>query len=309
MHRQVAARLVAGAVVMAVGMAPITTLAQTPGVDGGPMQLAREVVVRQDGLELTLELERNPLVAGVSTTVRTRIENVGRNDVIWAHGGCVNAAFAQGMMDEASWREGGPVPPGAPTDFARFTKRSRIDGGPEIRLGLVPRAAVRKSGTGCSDAQRVTRIAPGQKLNDRFIWDGFASPELGLPPAGPATISASFGRYKRQGQKGQPRSTIAAEVEALILSNVDDAALHPMEVIDAAVADPSFTAMMSDIRVGDGNTPILWFDDEAGLWEVGVLDNFSESLTLGLVDPTSGQVRALVERQWIPGDDPNPSFD
>jgi hypothetical protein len=286
--------------------------APTPAADA-PLVLERRAVTEEDDVRLTLTITHNPIVAGEPVWTTTKVENLGTTDVIWLTGCSKPTPFVEGTLDDAQWREGQPVGAARATSFLWQTKHSRIDWGPTIRLRFIPRYALGDRGRACSDMQHATRISPGAKRTTRLRWggyaDGYALRSLGLPPAGRATITATFEYWLRPGEPDRRARSLEASIEAFIVNGRDGDLLHPLEVVDAALADPSFAAMIGEIDVGDGYTPILWFDPAMDLWEVGVMRNRTERLTVGLVDPRSGEVQAIVERPWVEGEDPYPLWD
>lgn len=292
------------AMVVGIGLAPAAALGQSE-----PLVLDRSVTEEADGVRLSMQIERNPVVAGRPVWITTKLTNTGDSDILWAHGRCDTAVIVSGVMRDETWREGEPYAISSPSDLAWHTKRERIDGGPEIALEIEPEAAIGSGGYGCSEILSRDRVAPGKTLTDRSRWNGFAQWQLGPPPDGVATVTGTFGTYKREGDRGRPTRTLQAALEVLVLGGLAPDALHPQEVIDAAQADEGFAALMETIDVGDGNDPVLWYDPELGLWEVGVLEVSSSTLKVALVDPMTGDIIAIVERARVRGQDPGPRSD
>ncbi len=102
-----------------------------------------------------------------------------------------------------------------------------------------PRPPIGTGGYGCSEIGHTDRIPPGKTFTDRSRWDGYAQWQLGPPPSGLATITGEFANYKRAGEQGRPEKTVAASLDVLIVGGLADERLHPMEIVDAALAVPT----------------------------------------------------------------------
>ena len=271
-----------------------------------PLVLERSVTVEEDGIRLTMAIERNPVVAGEPVWITTKLTNTGKDDIVWGNGHCDATVLVSGAMKDQVWRDGLPAGPQDYDDFKYYTTYWRIDAGPIIRLEIEPKGSLRTGGYGCSEIGYTDRIPPGMTFTDRSRWDGYAQWQLGLPPSGVATIIGEFENYKRAGESG--RRSISASLDVLIVDGLAEDRLHPMEIVDAAVADPGLAPLL---RLGDGKEPIVQYDADLDLWNVGVLEHggrtrYWERFTGGLVDPVTGDVVALIDRPWIPNQDPRP---
>jgi hypothetical protein len=287
----------------------LTVVSPSPSTDAPP-QLVRSVTTRQDGIRLSMRIEGNPVVAGEPLWITTKLTNTGKTDLIWASGHCDNAVRVSGVMRDAMWRDGLPAGPRDFGDFKYYTTFFRLDGGPTIRLGIEPWGPHGAGDRGCTEVGWAERIPPGTTRTDRSRWDGSARWQLGPPPSGVATVTASFGEYKRAGDRGSPRKHIEASLDVLIVNGRPDEWLHPMEIIDAALADPAFAALMDPIDMGDRRSAFVQYDVHTDLWYVGVIDpgrapRFAETFLGALVDPARGEVVALIERLWVRDEDPS----
>ena len=70
------------------------------------------------------------------------------------------------------------------------------------------------------------------------------------------------------------------------------------------------------LRLGDGIEPIVQYDADLDLWNVGVLEHggrhggrkdYWERFTGGLVDSATGEVVTIIERPWVEERDERPS--
>jgi hypothetical protein len=297
--------LTAGSVVLVAALVlSLPVVAQTE-----PLVLARSVTVEEDGIRLSMSMERNPVVAGEPVWITTKLTNTGEDDLISYNGRCDAAVYVTGEMKDQVWRDGLPPGPQDYEDFKYYTTRWRIDGGPTIRLEIEPKGSIGTGGYGCSEMGWSDHIPPGKTLTDRSRWDGYAQWQLALPPSGLATITADLASYKRAGDSGRPRKSISASLDVLVVDGLPEDRLHPMEIVDAAVADPELAPLL---RLTDGKTAIVQYDADLDLWYVGVLEDAGRTpywelrFTGGLVDPVTGEVTAIIERPWILGQDPAP---
>jgi hypothetical protein len=271
-----------------------------------PLVLERSVVVEEDGIRLSMAIETNPVVAGRPVWITTKLTNTGKDDIVWDNGRCDATVLVKGEMKDQVWRDGLPAGAQDYDDFKYYTTFWRIDEGPTIRLEVEPKGSIGTGGYGCSEIGHTDRIPPGKSFTDRSRWDGYAQWQLGQPPGGVATITGEFGRYKRAGEPGRPGGTMAASLDVLVVDGLAEDRLHPMEIVDAAVADARLAPLL---RLGDGIEPIVQYDADLDLWNVGVLEHggrqhYWERFTGGLVDPVTGEVIAVLERPWVEGEDP-----
>jgi hypothetical protein len=272
-----------------------------------PLVLERSVTVEEDGVRLSMTIERNPVVAGEPLWITTKLTNTGKDDVISYNGHCDAAVYVSGVMKDQVWRDGLPPGPQDFEDFKYYATWDRIDGGPTIRLEIEPKGSIGTGGYGCSEVGWADRIPPGKTLTDKSRWDGYAQWQLALPPGGVATITAELASFKRARESG--RKSISASLDVLVVDGLSEDRLHPMEIVDAAVADPGLAPLL---RLGDGKEPIVQYDAQLDLWYVGVLEDAGRTpywelrFTGGLVDPVTGEVIATIERPWIVGRDPAP---
>ena len=295
-----------------LGVAAVVVATLVVGVTGAaqsePLVLERSVTVEEDGIRLFMAIEGNPVVAGRPVWITTKLTNTGKDDIVWDNGHCDATVLVSGAMKDQVWRDGLPAGPVDHGDFKYHTTRWRIDEGPTIRLEIEPKGSIGTGGYGCSEIGHTDRIPPGKTSTDRSRWDGYAQWQLGLPPGGVATITGEFERYKRAGESGQPRKSITASLDVLVVDGLAEDRLHPMEIVDAAVADPRLAPFL---RLDDGTEPIVQYDADLDLWYVGVLEHggrtrYWERFTGGLVDPVTGDVVAIIDRPWIRDQDPRP---
>jgi hypothetical protein len=72
------------------------------------------------------------------------------------------------------------------------------------------------------------------------------------------------------------------------------------------VADTRLSPLL---HLGDWIEPVVQYDSDLGLWNVGVLERggrrrYRERFTGALVDPVTGEGLAIIERSWVERKDP-----
>ncbi|MFO7533618.1 MAG: hypothetical protein R6W93_14255 [Candidatus Limnocylindrales bacterium] len=258
------------------------------------LSLDRKASARQDDVRVTVELDQNPLIAGQPTWVTTTVKNLGKDEVVWTHAAlCPIAVRVEGVHRRAEWR----VEEWQRSGYDSLRDYAQHDMGyPEIRLRFTPKTRIGEGQSGCTDAAAASRIAPGGVVQERSRWDGATGWKLIPPPNGPVRVTAVFDDFKRVDDKGGPRGRIEVGLDALVVGGRDDL-LHPMEIIDAALADPGFAALMETVDFGRDQT-IYHYRPDIALWELGVFDSDEELFKVGLVDPVTGEVQQLIERPW-----------
>lgn len=247
---------------------------------------------------MTIDLERNPLPAGEATWATVSVRNRGRDAVTWFHDGCAIPVWVGGEVIGARWRQGIEQ-----TGQAGHFKERLVDHeiGRVVRIDFRPEHFVGQQGKiGCADVGIADTIAPGDSITQRARWDGMADHALGLPPSGAVDLTGWADFFFRD---PQPADIMAQRIElegrAWIVDGKDPSWLDPPEVIDAALTDAAFVEWLQDKRLGYGMEEFIRFDQEAHLWNVGVVIYGRDILHYVRVDPASGAVVDTVERPFV----------
>jgi hypothetical protein len=271
-----------------------------------PLLLERSASVEQDGVRVRITLERNPMPAREPTWVRTVVRNVGDDDLIWRHDGCRISVGVGGALQGVEWRPGLPAGDRDPTGLKWRASEWWGGGSPTIRITFEPEGHVGQGDVGCADVGIRERIPPGGVIRQRARWDGSATFRLGPPPSAPVRLTGRFSGYTRPSLRGGTRGSIEVALDAWILAGRDEDMLHPMEIVDAALADPRFRAFIEPIRIGAASDHVIWYDETLDVWEVGVFLYRSDRFRVGLVDPRTGEVLGITDRPWREGEEPYP---
>ena len=276
-----------------------------------PEHLERGAVVERDGIRARIELQRNPLVAGEPSWVKTTVRNVGSNDVTWFHDGCRTAV---GVNGESSV----PWPAGREQSGTGLSFKNRVLNVPVTtntpwppQLSFVPEDRLGKGTYGCADVGISETIRPGGAVHQTSWWTGFADVREGLPPNGPVTITGNAAHYWRGHREPDSiaEETLGLSLPAWLVGGLDGNRLTPPEIVDAALADPAFVAYLDSQQLGNGREEILWYDPTADVWEVGVMPWYEADpprIHGVLVDPVTGAIRGTLDRAWDEEVDPFP---
>ncbi len=268
-----------------------------------PVSLPRAAMMEKDGVRVRMELQRNPLRAGEPSWVRTTVRNLGTDDVTWFHDGCAISVGVHGTS-LVDW------PPGIDQTGQALSFKNRLlnvyvttDRPRPAGLNFVPKSMLAAGSYGCADIGISETIPPGKVIRRTLWWSGYADVRRGLPPTGSAIITGSAGFYWR-GHKEPDRiidHRMELELDAWIIEGLQGDRLTPPEVIDAALADPSFVAYLETQDLGNGREEILWYDPGADVWEVGVMPWYETKpprIHGVLVDPVTGAIRGPLDRPW-----------
>jgi hypothetical protein len=284
------------------GLTPVPTPVAT--LPSGPLDTTASASL--NGVQVTIEFERNPMPAGEPTWVTTTVTNTGADDLIWLHGPCTHPTTVTvgGTVDGQTWRGGGDQT-GASLRFRSMALAQAGVADGVIVVSFVPEAFVGKKGTyGCGDMGSESSLAPGKSIKQRARWDGEAGTLLGPPPTGRVELVGSFRDFWRR-SAGEPTDESAAPaINVPLTAWIDgrvEGIIHPAEAIDAALLDRRLVAILETRDLGNANSPVIRYDPAAAVWQVGLLDDNNggdPQVHLVIVDGHTGQILQFVERTW-----------
>jgi hypothetical protein len=295
-----------GPTAVALSPSPGLTPVPTPVATLPSGLLDTTVSTSLNGVQVTIELERNPMPAGEPTWVTTTVTNTGADDLIWLHGPCTHPTTVTvgGTVDGQTWRGGGDQT-GAPLRFRSMALAQAGIADGIIVVSFVPEAFVGTKGTyGCGDMGLESSLAPGKSIKQRERWDGEAGTLLGPPPTGRLELVGSFRDFWRR-SAGEPTDLSAAPaIDVPLTAWIDgrvEGIIHPAEAIDAALLDRRLVAILETRDLGNANSPVVRYDPAAAVWQVGLLDyndGGDPQVHLVIVDGHTGQILQFVERTW-----------
>ncbi|MBA3779535.1 MAG: hypothetical protein H0X16_09615, partial [Chloroflexi bacterium] len=149
-----------------------------------PTELPLEAVVEKAGIQLRIDLDRNPMPAGQPTWATTEVRNTGTRDLHWITDGCETHVGVSAELQGVTWD------PGTATDGPLaehrdwFIESANLTEG-SIWFSFAKPAHVGMVRGGCGDIAIGHRLSPGDVKRQRLLWDGSAAPRLGPPPSAP----------------------------------------------------------------------------------------------------------------------------
>lgn len=260
------------------------------------------MTIEEDGLRISITLDRNPMPAGEVTGATYRVKNVGPTSANWTSDGCESPVGLNGEMTGIRLHPG--IQATAQGSRFKFLALHDVEDG-IVRIGFVPERFLGRGTYGCGDIAIGHELKPGQQITRRGFWDGAVSRRHGPPPTGAVRLTGWAGYFSRMhdgeetplGDNGVLRPVL----DAWITAGHDPAWLDLPEVVDAALADPQLQAWLDKVEIGNASEPVAWWDAELGLWQIGILRYYVQpGLWLVLVDPLTGAVTGHVERDWDP---------
>ena len=270
----------------------------------GPEPVRGSAVGTKDDVKVRLTLDDYPLVAGRPTWITTKVKNVGDTPITYVTDSCENAVGVRGVMLGESWRAGQPADVAA----IEASGRSRYNdlrwraqewttaGSPTIGLGFAAKGVPNADEWTCADIAIGHRVPPGGVVEQRRRWDGQALGRLGPPPDGLARISGSFD-FRRPGTRGE--QIVEVELDVPVTNGRDPEMLHPMEAVDAALADDTFRELIEQVEIGNRSEEVILYDARRDVWVVGACADLRRrpgSWTAAVLDPSSGQVERILQR-------------
>jgi hypothetical protein len=270
-----------------------------------PADLPRTASVEQDGIRLDLRLAHNPMPAGEVAMMIASVTNTGSTPLHWVSDSCETLVAIEGTVTGVPWRMG-VTHDGVAQTFKRYALGtfSNIEPpAPEV-IEFRQVDAEGHAPEVCNFVAIDHTLGPGETVRATSAWDGLAARRLGLPAAGPMTITGTFGEYTREPLTTTTGpgagSTVGVQLPAWITGGADASLLSPPEVVDRVLTDPVFLAYLDTIEIGNGNAPFARYRPEDGEWDVGVLRYAGTGNTLRYVrvDPSSGAILGSEDRAW-----------
>ncbi|HEY3163570.1 MAG TPA: hypothetical protein VGJ71_04380 [Candidatus Limnocylindrales bacterium] len=265
-----------------------------------PARLPPAAVHEDNGVRITIELERNPMPAGQPTWVDTTVTNTGRDVVV--HYPCGEAVTVDGRIAGEPWRPGRQLPEPELSWKAYLLESMRGEARDQDREIRFLRAGDQGSASGCGDIAHTATLAPGASLHERLAWDGLTFRGLAPPPTAKIDLVGSFPFDRGDPLVEHPpenRTFFEVHLETWI-AGLLDAFLDPGEAADIALTDPRLSAVLASHDLRNGNGGLVRYDPATGAYQVGLIE---ENLPVArahvvLVDARSGRIIGFVERDW-----------
>ncbi len=267
--------------------------------------------VDEEGIRLTVMLDRDRTEFGQRVLATATVENIGTDVVFWGHSGsCVYPASVQARPDDpVRLSYGRDDWPGENGILKSVTVDERItDFDPAY--GFLPAEWLDFEGDiGCTSDLVVSELAPGESLVGELGWDTLGY--YGMPPPpGSYTVDAAFHFMSRGAPPPQEAGTDVFSVDLTLPIAIDGPNVDyvsPGEAFDALLADDAFQARLADAPRGRWLRSGIEFAD--GRWETALYLSASDAKVepveaiVARIDADSGEVLdvALEDRTQVPG--------
>ncbi|MBA2253703.1 MAG: hypothetical protein H0W07_01135 [Chloroflexi bacterium] len=239
-----------------------------PAEDAPADELERAVFLEERGVQVRLELERNPMVAGEPTWATTELTNTGPDDLIWTTDGCQIHVGVAGRLTDLRWWFGVPQR-GIAQEFkwwASYGSRMPDDG--TMRLEFTPEPFVGMGEFGCADLGVEHRLAPGDSVRSRERWDGLVA-HAGPSPTAAAEITAQFDGWRREHEGPNRRRELRVRLPAWVMGSENAPTMSASQAVDFALRDRGFAAWVLAGWI-DRWQPIAEFVPADRVWHIGM---------------------------------------
>jgi hypothetical protein len=253
----------------------------------------------QDGIRVTLALDRDRVAYGERVWAEVTVANTGTDNLYWGHSGtcpfvaevAVNATVPTDLgYGRDDWT--------GELEILKFitvaTEAASVSAG-EAVAGFTPEPWVEVAGNmGCTSDLVTDVVAPGAQLTYRYAWDADAPHELPMQP-GAYEAEATF-YYMGRGASPELEPPDFKPVSVSAPLTVDTPPvdyLGPGEAVDRVLEDPGFLEMLEEApRIGRWTGATLHFNE--GRWVMMLfLENPVEAI-VATVDASTGQVLEVV---------------
>jgi hypothetical protein len=275
------------AVDYATGYGPVVAEASPTPLPSAPFGIAS---VEQDGIRLTLALDREATTFGERVWADVTVENIGSDVVIWGHsstctwpaGVWLSAAVEPPPIGRTDW-------PGDQGVLKNITVSAR-----STDLYFTPEAFAdfEENGGGCTSDLVGDEIQPVERLSDRFAWD--TRGQGGMPPPGGRYVAESTFFYMGRGTVPPEARPDEHQVTIRVALDVEPPArdyLSPGLALDLLLADPEFIQQLAANPRERWTGADLSWDDERWIMELRLRD--PDQAIIATVDAISGNVSGV----------------
>ena len=258
--------------------------------------------VKEDGIRVTVTLDRDRTVFGQRVMATTTIENVGSDSVFWGHSGtCVYPSTVEAHPDVPARLDYGRDDwPGEEGILKMLTVDRRQFDEP-LPFSFLPDSWLdSEANFACTTDFVVSEVLPGEILTDRRGWD--TEGIYGMPPGpGAYTVDATFHYLTRGAPPVGDEPIDAFSVGVTIPIVVEGPAIDyvsPGIAVDAILADEAFRELLADAPRGLWNGQDLEYTDNT--WEFALYLTASDreidpvEAIVATVDARSGAVLGVV---------------
>lgn len=254
--------------------------------------------VEDQGIRLTITLDRESTVYGQRVMATATIENIGSDSLYWGHSGtCVHPAEIMARPDDPNRLERGREDwPGDEGNLKLVALEGR-QGDDDPVYGFMPEEWLDREGNfGCTTDLRVSELPAGESLVQQRGWD-----TLGLhrmpPSPGSYTVETTFAFMSRgvepSSEAGVDDFSVQVAVPLIVLGPEIDY-VSPGEAVDALLSDEGYRRLLTDAPRDLWVQSSLTFLDDR--WELVLYLSASDDevepsdALVGTVDARSGIV-------------------
>ena len=248
----------------------LAACAAPPGASNGPPAIEpAEATAASNGVGVTLDVDRATVPAGGDVVATVTVRNTAPGVVTWLGGGCeLEGQFAVTPADTLAAPPVGHVWDGD----KNVIKQLALPDAYALRGPVPPQFAHVDVAFGCPADLAYNELKPGETAQATILW--VASTVAGSPaPAGEYEVSVGFPYVGRD--IGNPildftATPPVAPITARLSVKVVDQPPVPSasDALDAILADPAFTAWLTEHRRESWNSVAIRYVD--GAWVVQV---------------------------------------
>jgi len=245
--------------------------------------------IEQNGIRLTLTLDRQSTAFGERVWADATVENIGSDVVIWGHSGTctwpagvhISTAADPPAVGRTDW-------PGDQGVLKNITVSAR-----STVLGFTPEQFVDIEGNwGCtSDLQR-DEMQPSERLSHRFAWDTLG--QGGMPPPGGGYVAEATFFYMGRGTVPPDARPDEHKVTIRVALDVEGSAreyLSPGLALDFLLADPMFIQQLAaNPRARWTGADLTWHDEQ---WTLELRLQAPDQALVATIDAISGRVSGV----------------
>jgi len=267
--------------------------------------------VEDEGIRLTITLDRDRMVFAQRVHATATVENVGADPVFWGHSGtCAFPASLQVRPDDpVRMPYGRDDWPGEEGILKNVTVDNRLADADPV-YSFLPEGWLDFEGNmGCTSDLVVSELPAGESLVQRLEWDTMAHYEM-PPSPGMHTVDAVFSFMSRGAFPAAEEAVDQFAVEVplpIIVEGPEVVFIGPGEAVDALLADDRYSALLTDAPRDRWVQSSIAFVD--GRWEAALYLSEDDTVIdpvealVGTVDAQTGEVIGvgMEERTRPPG--------
>lgn len=222
---------------------PVMTAASPPPAE------AVTVTAEDDGIRLTVTLDRGRTVYGRRVMATTVVENIGQGPVFWGHSSTCPYPTGLTIRPDAPvrlrpGREDWPGDQGILKLVSVHEYETKVD----PAYPFQPEGWLDSEGMGCTSDLLTSELPAGESLVHRVGWDTMGPHDM-PPPPGNYTVEAIFAFMSRGAPPVGPEAVDEFAVTLampMVIEGPPIDYVSPGEAVDALLSDEAFRALLED---------------------------------------------------------------